>query len=232
MEPPERVPSEDLWTRRETERLIETITSNFNAVEEIDWKFVSLYVKKSPQVCNCIELNFMADKECNDWFNCINELRVLMPNEQNKRRRRKANEIQRKFLCQVTVFSATLTVQEPRCGKSYGTEGSLKKHMAKKHVDIQYVPSYRKVSLESPAQPAQISFTSLHSGTSQPSAVSTTPVSLLYDPRSAPSAQILMPPLFPLTVPSNVGLPLLPLPSALLPQSQPDQTLTEPKTTP
>lgn len=34
--------------------------------------------------------------------------------------------------------------QEPRCNKSYGTEGALKRHMTKKHMDIPYVPSYRK----------------------------------------------------------------------------------------
>jgi hypothetical protein len=48
--------------------------------------------------------------------------------DKKKRVRRCANEIERKYICQVT-----------ECGKSYGTEGSMAQHMKLKHPEIDYV---------------------------------------------------------------------------------------------
>lgn len=48
--------------------------------------------------------------------------------EKKKRVRRCANEIERKYICQVRG-----------CEKSYGTEGSMAQHMKLKHPEIDYV---------------------------------------------------------------------------------------------
>lgn len=43
-------PGNVLWTKKETELLVATITSNFNDEEKIDWNFIALHLKKTPQV--------------------------------------------------------------------------------------------------------------------------------------------------------------------------------------
>jgi len=45
--------------------------------------------------------------------------------DKKKRHRRCANEISREFYCKA-----------PRCGKSYGSEGSLSQHMKLKHPEL------------------------------------------------------------------------------------------------
>lgn len=91
------------WTRWETNRMVEAITSNFSKPEKVDWVFVGLCVQKTPQV-SLISWLILTCKECKEWYETIVELHSLMPRDPKRRRRRKATEIQRAFSCQVSFI--------------------------------------------------------------------------------------------------------------------------------
>jgi hypothetical protein len=67
-------------------------------------------------------------KELADMIASFEEISKEDSDEKKKRVRRCANEIERKYVCQVIG-----------CEKSYGTEGSMGQHMKLKHPEIDYV---------------------------------------------------------------------------------------------
>eukprot|EP01122_Echinamoeba_exundans_P012392 TRINITY_DN5162_c0_g1_i3.p1 TRINITY_DN5162_c0_g1~~TRINITY_DN5162_c0_g1_i3.p1 ORF type:complete len:428 (+),score=72.70 TRINITY_DN5162_c0_g1_i3:137-1420(+) len=117
------------WTLQESALLVDLTNSIPSA--NINWDDVSRAVGKPSVVCQA-------------WFQTLHALKNLVPDADKtrfripkKRKRRTAQELERKYFCSVE-----------KCKKGYGTEGALKRHMKRKHPDVPYVPTFLKPYLE------------------------------------------------------------------------------------
>ena len=77
-------------------------------------------------------------KELADAIANYKEQERESPDENKKRIRRCANEIERNYICPV-----------PGCNKSYGAEGSMAQHMKYKHPDFKGEMNFGEVKRES-----------------------------------------------------------------------------------
>lgn len=89
-------------------------------MEGIDWGVVAHKMGRTPQVRN----SFLCNRQdCAAWFAFLTEIIKVLPGKEKaraglkKRKRRKATEIERRFICQVTPEIQVVTDTGPRVQK-------------------------------------------------------------------------------------------------------------------
>jgi hypothetical protein len=110
------------WTEQEVKLLLH-IVSRYGK----DWNVVASNIPaKSPEDCKAF-YHFLAELE--GILENKGLIKRLDDPPRKKRKRRKANTIDRKYKCPY-----------PDCPRAYGTEGALKYHFKSKHKDQEYLP--------------------------------------------------------------------------------------------
>lgn len=121
------VKKENDWIERPAEPiLLETFNGDMEKAvtfysSEVDRLYLANYLLNTQLKASLEEKKELGDR----IFEMEKNQRNNSQEERKKRHRRCASEIAREFQCKA-----------PKCGKSYGTEGSLSQHMKIKHPEL------------------------------------------------------------------------------------------------
>jgi len=106
--------------------LLTTVSRYGKQWEIVSSQFSTIVLPKSPEDCRAFYF-FLAELE--GELENRGLIRKTDDPPRKKRKRRKANSIDRKYKCPY-----------PDCPRAYGTEGALKYHFKTKHKDQEYIP--------------------------------------------------------------------------------------------